>query len=528
MKKETISYLSRTVFPHTNFEKTEEINERFDYIPVREESFSMFTDKEVRPSVAYTHYDKEAMENVIVAEEHLPAVRIHECGHVILQHNKSRNLKEKLSANMFEDIYKKVAHLNEGDFNDEDYKKGMFHHFLNVAMDFEVNSKFFVNDEERQALHDEITTYTAIQKAIETEADSHYSPTDLANAIRSSVEADKEKPNVLFPVDYDFPDGLDFVYYLSRIANDPEKFLEKEDDNQNGGSGSGNGGKGKTEAQRKKAIKNAIKKAMKEYMEKADKAENGEGNSIDEAIAQFSEEISNESNEDNTEGPDTKMNRSATSKGNRNHGGGHNEGTVEGEGTLWPDLGEAIKHVTWSKIIRHRSDLLYNYNRGKCPDGTIREKSVTYEIPNRPNVYILFDCSGSMNPQYLKDTIEELKAMKSKFGRKSKIVCWDTQLCQEVLWRDIDSMVYSAGGGNALARGIKYINEGGITQKDTFIIISDFYDENEEMAKELEKLNTKHILLIETQYNDWYGAKDITSLDCYKPYQKVQIDASSR
>ncbi len=144
-------------------------------------------------------------------------------------------------------------------------------------------------------------------------------------------------------------------------------------------------------------------------------------------------------------------------------------------------------------IVKGRAPLLrnqlYNTNRRRYSTNVIIPKTVKYNTTKRPNLYLLFDISGSVDAKMVHDFFLTFQTIKQEFTY-TKIVFWADHFNGECTLEDKIPDYY--GGGTDIASGITYINKKyELRKKDVFFVISDFCDNLEDWAVALKKMECK-------------------------------------
>lgn len=276
-------------------------------------------------------------------------------------------------------------------------------------------------------------------------------------------------------------------------------------DGQNGNSNqSGQGGNGKDqkdEGESSKGGKSKVKddskgkpeqgsgngNKMKASIVKANAMNGDKGNEIAQAIAQ--------AREDRGEGPKGQTAAMSGSSAEDDAddwsvpGDGTSSSLVDATPTMILDrkvVKFIEKHCIGKVVQRDRQDPLYNYNRGKTSGGVMRTRITTVEEYRPGNLIAIVDVSGSVNIELVKAFLNEMLKYKSKFGTKSRIILWDTELVDDLQLKKSELDKICCGGGTSIARGIAYAKQKYLkSEQDKLCIISDFEDWLSDWLKEL-------------------------------------------
>ena len=152
-----------------------------------------------------------------------------------------------------------------------------------------------------------------------------------------------------------------------------------------------------------------------------------------------------------------------------------------------------------SNDISSYNDILYNYNRGKTADVFIN-KVRTRSTFRKPNVHIFTDVSGSMDAEYTKKVVKAVKTINSRIDNRSSITFYNGHAQNtEKLTTLNDKVINNSfiGGGTDLANSLKaYVKSQENNSANTLVIISDFYDSIALIKKSFDNIKST-ILCIE-------------------------------
>lgn len=353
---------------------------------------------------------------------------MHEFGHIYFGHMKFDqikldNIKAKLEAN--EAIVNK--HIIARTLNE---KKKVYdqlgHELLNIAMDFEVNSKFFTKEEEALMVRDLNSTYFNIMAA---------SSKSRAQAWAKKYKANPKTTGLrpMLVTDYGFPRELSYEEYVLLMFQDLEKFLRT----YVALGVPGNGGKGTVSAS--DWLQSDARKVASDANEGTGSSEPGEGRS--------------------------------------NGGSGVERGNTESVDK--EHYFETAKRFIIENSIEHlqfkRQNMLYNYNRGKTKDVMI-PKSISASRRDVGNIYAIVDVSGSVDWKNVNKMIKTFREISSMVGSKSKVIFWDTKLEKMIDFKNIKE-VKTKTGGTELSTAIKFAKGLSNKKNDRIFVISDFYDD---------------------------------------------------
>lgn len=369
-----------------------------------------------------------------------PMYFMHEFGHMYFGHMKYNEIKEKEILEMLEKNEKIVEkHIITNDYASIKTKvfKKLAHELLNIAMDFQVNSTFFSESEEKQMIKDMTQTYYWIlSKKNKYQAQAFY----------HNYSRDPEQYCVrpMLVTDYEYPRELSYREYISLMFSELDKFLH-----------------------------DYIVLVYKGRMGKMD------GNGFVTTVPASMLDESFES-EDGEEGEPNQEPGIGTDKETEGQGCGKNghSGTIK---TVKPAqlFVEAKKFILENSIVHitgKSTDPLYNYNRGKSRDVMIEKKREHTNLI-KGNVYCLVDVSGSVDKNSVNRITSTFKEIKNQVGSKSKVVYWDSNLCKMVPFKTLKGNECPSGNSTDMASGIDYIVENFSNKKeDKIFVISDFRD----------------------------------------------------
>lgn len=449
--------------------------------------------------------------NPYVDSEVAQYLELHEKGHIIFTHmsmqDKQREIqiakilnywgKIKQHLDLSEAVEKAAANGISEETVAKKYAKMLANKMLNIAMDFEVNSKLFTEEEWAQfKVYTDYAYFTAAASMEKT------NPMELAQILTflTENENDTEKyfTKPCWPEDYEFPTKLTFGEYIDLMCQNIDKFMDNmadqngsgEGDEDSEGNGDGEGEDG--EGGHKKLSAEDIERMQKEAEDgdndkNQDRAENGDD--ADSEDGEDGKSTGKKEGEDEA-GEEVKKSRASGAKrGGKGYSpvGHKKDGTIYIEGADNKEVEDfIIKNVFNKKVENTRVDYMKLYNRRKY--GNVMVSTANKEDVWRPgNIYMIVDCSGSIDEAAIKTFITTVKNVAKKCGPKSRIIWWDTGLQGDTLLRENKGP--SGCGGTQIAAGIKYVREKylGKNKNDKLIIISDYYDALYQWNDELQK-----------------------------------------
>lgn len=423
------------------------VPEKYDEIVslMQNHVFSVTYDAKIeKPSIAYTYTVQSPslgrIEQIYVNdsdEELAKFLFMHECGHILYGH--TRPMQERIDSYLLEKLKGAYAKLKDyfGNYSGTFFKYFQSY-FLNIVMDMEVNSRLF-SQEEWNFFADKI------QKMLKT--------SDQCG---------------IWPSYYDLPLGLTWNEYLTIFLMEPELYFDK------------------------LRLLNILQEAKKQKVSQA----------FDGALTESDYfRIKNlAKNKKLTEKEIEQIKEKSQEHGNaefgiptgsmdcstRNHA---KPCTVKfTKYVSMPDLVEKMKKLlfTTSENLSLRNQM-YNSNRRKYNSSVIIPKNVKAVRRNeKPDLYLLFDVSGSIDAKSVHDFIKTFEKFQKEFVNTT-IIFWTTKLVHISKLGDKLPNLY--GGGTDMASGIKYCKENfNIKPKDTFFLISDFFDYLKDWKTELEGL----------------------------------------
>lgn len=382
---------------------------------------------------------------------------MHEAGHIIKQHLKDVSYKNKMVEKQIRMKWKKFKeHINmEG--NSEDVIAQDFINLIsNLVQDFEINSDYWPTEKEWTDVNERISDtilVSAINNGDKQQLES------IENWMNEKPDEIHKYSKGCHPIDYGFPSGLTWTAYLHLILTKPNEFMknmEKNLDSQENrdGQGSENG--------------NSSNKDGRISASKISKAAN-KGDVDNKKAKEVAQKIEDDKNKGKS--------KSESEEVGNSQGYGH---LKEEQNTVYDynnkDVIKFIERNCIGKTLtRDRQDYLYNYNRGKS-SGVLRTRTTTIEEHRPGNLVALVDVSGSVDIDRTKFIISEIVKYKSKFGRDSRVIFWDTELVADVKLNKQSKDNVLCGGGTNIAAGIKYAKKYLKSEYDKLCIISDFQD----------------------------------------------------
>lgn len=486
-KKEEL--LNKIPMFQPNFSKYTDIRESMDQL-VWSWLYKPYDDGPAAP-LAYATRDGKvnASYKIYVYRDYYPAIQpmeMHEEGHCIFQHLKY----EKGKFNTVKDLFsKKWNSIKESidfeDDDDEDYEISVsdaaLHSMINVAMDMEVNSKVFPGAERAEAF--KIMSYSFMTKAIKNAKNiAELQP------IEDFLTGKSTEPIVKFidPVDYNFPEGLNWMAYITLILSDEEKMKQAlKDAIDNAKNGKGNG----QQQQPGNGSENGDADGDGDPAEMEDDGKGNKQRKIPASAIKDAAESNDVASENTGKlGEEVKESEAKEAGAVFNHKFGKEYNGNSGHGYATQEIiderNKGIRNFVLEKCVakfakNNRDDILYYYNRGRCTDVLMNRR--TSSIIRRPrDIYVVVDVSGSVNIDVVNVAINELLKNRNHFGKKSRIITcdWDVSADMDLSSNSLKKIV--GGGSTRIAAGIEYAYNNYLKKSknkdDVLFIISDFED----------------------------------------------------
>lgn len=405
-------------------------------------------------------------------------LELHEFGHVIFTHmSLLDSQREILIRKIMSYWHNFEKHLDDEILKSKDEIKAaskvICEAMLNIAMDYEVNSKLFTEEEWGSFVN--YVQWANIQ-SIASAPKSTKEELEKALEWINNEDPDKEpmfKP--CWPADANFPLGKDYRQYLDLMLMKPDnameqiknlvKQMQEADGNGQGGDGQGSGGK---------LTKEDIDKLRKEQSD-ANNAANQDAK--DEADKEDSEEKGTTAS--NKRELDNHMGWSPS---------GHGETDEEFSITNNKKLEEKLVKEIFNKHISNtRQDTMFYYNRQKYNSSLMISKDRQEDLYRPGNIYLLVDCSGSIGNKTISTLIGAVKKVAKKCGAHSRIIWWDTELEGDFKLKNMQGP--NGCGGTFISDGIKYVREKYLSKSnDKLVIISDYFDSLHHWYDELDKI----------------------------------------
>lgn len=375
---------------------------------------------------------------------------LHEMGHVIFSHMSLQKVQRGIIINKIMSYWANIQkHIDISTYTKEEIKnisKDICESILNIAMDFEVNSKLFSDSEWERFI--EYTNWAYIQAMAKSPVSTDE---ELKNVLSSIKDTDPKKRIVItpcWPQELNFPPRLNYKQYIDLILLNQQDFF-------------------------------------KYLKEKLSSSENGDdSNSSDNTLTR--EEIdklrkqSNDTNVDITEGlRDAGVTEQLREDKNTTHMSpiGTSSKSDILDISKNKQLEKCLRDLVFNKSITvTKTDNIYYYNRRKYNSNFLISKNVEQEVYVPGNVYLLVDCSGSVGKDTLSSLIGAVKNVAKECGQESRVIWWNTELVKDVLIKNCGNEV--SNGGTNIAPGIEYVNNKYLKKRENsiFIIISDYQD----------------------------------------------------
>lgn len=466
----------------------------------------------------YTYYKVFINKNIIPSA--VKPLEMHEFGHIVFSHldlseSNKRIQQDKIKAHWpvllkhLDDDLKNDLNNIEG--NDNKLCKQVLNMFLNIAMDYEINSKFFPTDEEKYNL--KLLTNVAYIKAListkqatddDIEKFFEWSEYILGKSpkpdfLKPKSSKDKGSDFVItpcFPDDVGFPKGLDYGKYLDLIVMDFDLFMnnfissqglggDDSDSIKTSSSKGSNGGNSetKTDSNKSKDSKGNSSESPKQGNEQDSNQSQVQGDpQINKLSKKDLMDLMDSVNDSNNESNKNKLQDELNDSDNNPN---QSKGDSPTKRHFTDDILSIRQHKKLDKIItdfcfnkQHtntRVDNLYYYNRRKHNNNILTPRKRTENRYKPGNVYCLVDVSGSVRIQAIKSILDSVKRVSKLCGRFSRVVLWTTELVSDYKMTDPISDEYISGGTD-ITKGIAYIKKYLKHPNDKLIIISDYED----------------------------------------------------
>lgn len=413
-------------------------------------------------------------------------LELHEFGHVIFTHmslleNQRKILVQKIMSywNRFEKHIEDNALKTKEDI--QKASKIICDAILNIAMDYEVNSKLFTDDEWKTFV--EYIQWASIKAA----ADAPNTTKEELEKIIEWLDNESEDKDLLFhpcwPEDEGFPKGLDYRQYIDLMLMRPDnamdaikKALGKMGSESGDGKGSGSG-KG-----------NHGGKISKSDLERILKEQNDANN-----------EASNDAKEEAEKQDDAEQGTSSNAARDKLNQGGWSPNGHSVDKRIYDyknskALGRKILNEIINKqVLMCRQDNLYYYNRQKYNSNLLISKMKSEDLYRPGNIYLLVDCSCSIGSDVIEAIIGVVKNISKKCGPHSRIIWWDTALAGDYPLKELKGPTHC--GGTSISRGIHYVSEKYLKRSnDKLIVLSDYEDSLHMWYDELEKIRKNDCL----------------------------------
>lgn len=463
---------------------------------------------------------------------------LHEFGHVLFGHLKDFKLQEKqFSRKLLQSWSKIEPHLELTPEEAKMSREELANRFIipmtgllsNYATDMEVNSKLFSKDEWQEML--EITDDAFIRAKMEEGGNTLEFLTDVLKRVQGD-ENRLTKP--IWPEDYGFDIQLSYHEYLDLIFQNIDKFMnflrqdaqnqpgqgqgqsqsqEQGSPSQSSQSGNGQGdsqGQGQDQGQ------------DQDGADSKEKGSEGSGDILKKLSLKDIEELRKAANKSDM---DTTGNEEAAEKVENGKSGGDDDsdsvgdssGTPTGRGSSGLGFGHTgqkeifklengktlskflLKEVFSKKVENVRVNEMYYYNRRKYGDKDIIAKYTKENVYRPGNIYIIIDCSGSVEAEAIGTIMDCTRTLAKKCGPKSRVIWWDTSLCGDIPIRKATESF--SGGGTDIAPGIAYVKEHYLkSSNDKLIIVSDFQDTLSNWYDEVKDLRNDVVGICWTTY----------------------------
>lgn len=414
----------------------------------------------------------EVYVNQNIPSECQEPLELHEFGHIIFTHmslleNQRKIIIQKIMSywNRFE------KHIDDNILkNKEDIQKAstiICNAILNIAMDYEVNSKLYT-DKEWVVFKEYIQWAYAKARAL--------SPLTTEEQLKKTLEwTQKPTESCIFspcwPEDDGFPKGLDYRQYIDLLLMKPDNAMD--------------------------IIKSKIKNANQEVP-------NSDGNSSEQGsssgkiskddLDRLLQEQNDTNNDDNNEIIKEAEAQDCEENGTnqRNETSWSPFGHIKNQGVISIKNNKMLKRKLLKEIINkhillNKEDTLYYYNRKKYNNDIMISKTRAEDVYRPGNIYLLVDCSCSISQDIISTVVGTVKDIAKSCGPHSRIIWWDTELAGDYLLKNFKGP--SSCGGTDIWRGIEYIRHKYLKRSnDKLVILSDYCDSLSHWYDELCKI----------------------------------------
>ena len=472
------------------------------------------------------------------------STNLHELGHIYFGHLKNSRKYIAMAEKILKPYENQIA-----DFLGIYYFNAV-NDIINICMDFEINSKLFVTNKEREELNASVQFYLL----------RRHDTRSLKAIIESFNPENLSKETVIFfPENFGFPGKKSFLEYVQMMVDYCINHKKPEiPQNEARPSSQNNGTKGialpdnntedtpknddaKSESPFNEEDKNNSDKENKlpsfNENNSADDKEAAGNNSNNETDTPQIEDI-----DDDTFAKRFKINRDTEERRRRikfedSRNRKKSVYEINGE-TLDNEIDTAEywmrSHEKEEKLIKNLkekvdvasnaseinnfilnnalpsidissyNDILYNYNRGKTTDVFIN-KVRTRSTFRKPNIHIFTDVSGSMDAEYTKKVVKAVKTISSRIDNRSSITFYNERARNTEKFTTLNDGVINSsfiGGGTNLAQSLKtYIKSQENNSANTLVVISDFDDDIASIKKSFDNIKST-ILCVEVGNGD--------------------------
>lgn len=432
----------------------------------------------------------EVFVNDFVPNDLRKSLELHEFGHIAFTHLNLRKEQESIGINKIKSFWPQIKQYFENENPSDALFKKIYNSLINIAMDFEVNSKAFAEPEYPWAILYGNLAYACVVLKTKPEDNEEYIKVsewlDKISSLAGNINFEDEnypEPIVPFcwPKDSGFPNKLSFTQYLDLMLIEHSKFFEYMDKMRAGGDGESNG--------------------------ESNEASNGKGmkplteEDIDEINKMFQDSNEDANNEDIEEVEEKEVDERETQERYDSLNAGKEYAFEKVDDS---QLEKFLLDNCFNKSIKDcRVDYLRNYNRQKTGGDIFISRFQEEELWLPGNIYLVVDCSGSISDVIIHKVVTVAKNVASRCGKKSRIIWWDEECRGDFLLSD-DKGPANYGGYTVLSSSIKYIKDNYILRdNDKIIIISDYLDIGlKDWVKELDSIKNDTIGICWDDSND--------------------------
>ena len=195
--------------------------------------------------------------------------------------------------------------------------------------------------------------------------------------------------------------------------------------------------------------------------------------------------------------------------------------TVETKENNARNIKNFLENIVRTTVDNYRLDYLKHLNRGTRDnsEGVLYSSLRNTMTLSKDKMGVLIDVSGSMDTSTILEGLKAIKEDARKLNSDSTVVTWAVNKKEEFPLTDIPEAV-DVGGGTYIDRGLDYL--ANVKKCNTILIYSDFLTDHDPLMLQAKKFKGNlYSIFVDFDYNNMYNGVGETFKDYIKANKKV-------